>query len=164
MFGKYMMKNPILMIGILFVIIFLFQLKKMGYLDSRRDKFKSPACAAAISPIKKKVPSYWDLDCDEGNLIIEVTIKNEAKFTGKELQVFLYKEMANTYFSLAKMSPLVFLQKVPYVKVSVISDKNQIDGLSKGAQVGQMSTLNNPEIIANHIKGTVVVKEKIEGL
>ena len=61
---NYFIKKPILSIGILFFIIFLFQLNKSGYFEKRRKVFSAASCTAVVVKLKKIVNEKWSLECN----------------------------------------------------------------------------------------------------
>lgn len=171
---KSLMKNPILAIGILFMIIFLFQMgDKYDWFSSRRRKLMPSSCRAVIVKLDRRVPSSWKTECegnDYNNLFVNMnlseqgsskSVKGETKENKqKRLKVFLYKTLANNMILTAKNSPTDNLERTNMVRFRLNHTKMRIDALTEGRFLVKLQTLTSPQLIAEHLKVTVQVKEQ----
>ena len=75
---KSLMKNPMLMIGFLFLAIFLFQLRDQGYFDQRSAKLIPTSCKAVKVRLDKYLHDSWEISCNENNLEVIVPIEESV--------------------------------------------------------------------------------------
>ena len=161
---NYFIKKPIFSIGILFFIIFLFQLNKSGYFEKRRKLFSAASCTALTVKLKRLAPKDWELECNghfaEKTDTLEVKIRlpepNQNKISAR---AYVYREMANHFMFISKNSPIDNLEKLSWVKLSLIYKENQADGIVKGLSLSKMRTLKSQESILGHFQGSVSVKD-----
>tara|TARA_B100000886_G_C20148384_1_gene376970 strand:- start:44 stop:544 length:501 start_codon:yes stop_codon:yes gene_type:complete len=162
---SYLIRKPILSIGILFFIIFLFQLQKSGYFEKRRKVFSAASCTAVVVKLKKIVKSNWSLECKghfaERTDTLEVTINQEIPITNKKItpKAFVYREMANHLSFIAKNSPIDNLERLSWLKISIVLSSGQADGVISGELLSKMSTLKTQEGLMGHLKNSVNVKD-----
>ncbi len=157
MFIKSLMKNPILIIGILFFIIFLFNLQKKGYFSERSEKLKATSCRAALVKLNKVTPRNWESSCEKNSIKIEVTIQEVKNI--KLIKEVLYRELANSLSFIAKNSPSDNLERTDYIIVKIKYKNHIINSLTKGKQLVKLSSLKNIKLIKDHLKQTVQVQE-----
>jgi hypothetical protein len=159
------MKNPVLAIGILFMVIFLFQLgDKYNWMESRKEKLMPSSCKAVRVKLDRRIPASWATKCEGGdynNLFVEFNVtetKNE-KSSPKNLKALIYRTLANNMILTAKNSPTDNLERTNMVRFRLNHPKVQIDALTEGRFLVKLKTLTSPELIAEHLKVTVQVKE-----
>ena len=97
---NYFIKKPILSIGILFFIIFLFQLNKSGYFEKRKMVFSAASCTAVVVKLKKVVETNWQIDCNghfaDKSDTLEIKINTNPEIGNEiDIKAFAYREMAN---------------------------------------------------------------------
>ena len=161
---RYFIKNPILSIGILFFIIFLFQLNKSGYFEKRRKVYSAASCTAVVVKLKKVVDNNWSLECnghfadrtDTLEVMIKLQSSPEMKLTQK---AFAYREMANYLSFVAKNSPSDNLERLSWVKISILTFEGQADGVVSGISLSKMRTLKTQEGLMGHLQNSVSVKD-----
>ena len=161
---RYFIKKPILSIGILFFIIFLFQLNKSGYFEKRRKVFSAASCTAVVVKLKKVVDSSWSLECNghfadrTDTLEVKVNLlpQPNAKISTK---AFAYREMANKLSFISKNSPTDNLERLSWVKISIILPEGQADGVVSGILLSKMRTLKTQEGLIGHLQNSVNVKD-----
>ena len=161
MLPKILMKNPLIMIGILTSIIFLYQLRDKGYFQ--RTKLIPTSCRAVLVKLNRRIPSSWTTSCEGNNLAVEIPfdIQKELKDKSK-LRVLAYRELANYLVQIAKNSPSDNLERTDIVRVKLYSPKLSIDAVTEGKYIVKLSTIKNLKFIKEHLKNTVQVKETIK--
>lgn len=161
---KYFIKKPILSIGILFFIIFLFQLNKSGYFEKRRKVFSAASCTAVVVKLKKVVDNSWTLECSghfaERTDTLEVRVNllplPNSKISSK---AYAYREMANKLSFISKNAPNDNLERLSWVKISIILPDGQADGVVNGMLLSKMRTLKTQEGLMGHLQNSVNVKD-----
>lgn len=155
------MKNPLLMIGLLFLFIFIHQLGQNGYLT--RTKLIPTSCRAVLVKLDRRIPKSWNTKCEGNNLAVSIpfVIKKELKDKTK-LRAFAYRELANNLVLIAKNSPEDNLEKTDIVRVQFFGDKLEINAVSEGRYVVKLATIKSPQLLKEHLKNTVQVKEQIK--
>lgn len=174
---KSLMKNPMLMIGFLFLAIFLFQLRDQGYFDQRSAKLIPTSCKAVKVRLDKYLHDSWEISCNENNLevivpIEESVIENMEKTFPKEelrtkdhkpfklgLQKTLFTVMANSYISVAKYSPEDSLSRTDIISLRVIHPILTLNSISEGKHVVNLKTIKNFKRVTKHLESTVQVQE-----
>jgi len=163
-FSKTLFKNPVLSLGILFMIIFILSLRGKGFLHSRTDKLKATSCSSILVMLNKRVPASWKTGCNDNNL--QVTIRKELQpeqyKNMNDYKAALYRDLANDLMFISKNSPGDGLERVMMVTVDTVSPKMQIYAVTEGKYLARMATLNNPKMMTEHLKATVQVKEVIK--
>lgn len=168
------MKKPILMIGILMMVIFLYQLNRKGYFG---DRYQAESCRSALVMLEKRQPSNWKASCDMGNLIVEENFSfplPPKKMA--EAKVQLYTQMANSLMFIASNSLNESLERTPFVVFKLYSEYLDISARVEGAPLAKMSGLamtekdqanatiaeNKRKIIAEHLHRHVQVQERLK--
>ena len=165
---KSLMKNPILAIGILFMVIFLFQLgEKNSWLESRKRKLMPSSCKAVTVKLDRRIPASWKTICegkDFNNLFVNMNLEEDNKKDKdqdqKSLKRTLYRTLANNMILTAKNSPADNLERTNMIRFKLNHPKLVIDALTEGRFLVKLQTLTSAELIAEHLKVTVQVKEK----
>ncbi len=162
---KSLMKNPILAIGILFMVIFLFQMNsKYDWFSSRRRKLMPSSCKAVTVKLDRRIPSSWKTKC-EGNTFNNLSVNmnmaadKSSPPHAKALKALLYKTLANNMILTAKNSPSDNLERTNMVRFRLNHPKMRIDALTEGRFLVKLQTLTSQQLIAEHLKVTVQVKE-----
>ena len=161
---NYFIKKPILSIGILFFIIFLFQLNKSGYFEKRRKVFSAASCTAVVVKLKKVIPPNWNISCDghfadrTDTLVVKIK-STPTKEMGISIKSFVYREMANQLSFISKNSPSDNLERLSWVKISVQTGQGQADGVVSGMALSKMRTLKTQDGLIGHLKNSVSVKD-----
>ena len=163
---KSLMKNPVLAIGMLFTIIFLFQVgEKYNWWPSRRQKLMPSSCKAVRVKLDRRIPANWRSFCegkDFNSLAVEIkypTEKGQEVKDDKDLKKLVYRELANNLILIAKNSPSDNLERTQMVRVRFFHPQMQVDALTEGKYLVKLQTLTNKQLIAQHLKVTVQVKE-----
>ncbi len=163
MWAKTLLKNPIFMIGILLSIIFLYQAKQKGYLGTR-TKLIPTSCKAVLVKLDRRIPANWQTKCEGNNLA--VFIKYVGNFPlGSSPQVIkkvLYRELANNLKLIAINSPSDNLERTDWVRIHFMEDTMDINAIVEGHHLVKLQTMTSPKLIAEHLKVTVKVQEKIK--
>lgn len=163
MIAQKLMKKPILMIGILFMIIFLFQLHKKGYFD-RSDKLIATSCKSALVMLDKRKPKNWETECQKNDLSVTIKFDLQKKKI-KDLKIIrrvLYRELANGLIFISRNTLNENLERMYMVKVLVTSQKMEVGALTEGRFLAKLTTMKNQKLIAEHLKATVQTKEMIK--
>lgn len=155
---KTLMKNPILVIGIMLFGLFVHQVaKKEGWGIFSNRKLISTSCTAALVKIDKNIPSDWKTECEGNNLA--VTIKEELSKDEKNLQMIMYRQLANHMAYIAKASQIDVLEKVTFVRFKITHPQLIINAVTEGKYIVKLATLEDPELIRSHLQSTVQVQE-----
>ena len=160
---KTIMKNPVLIIGILFMAIFLMEANRRGYLG-KREKLVPSSCRAVRVKLDKRIPANWKTECtgsDFDHLRVEVdyVLEEKTPVTQEKLRPILYRELANYLIFIAKNSPQDNLERTRQVQLILNHKRLSINALSEGQFVVKLSTLSDKSLIAQHFKTTVQVQE-----
>lgn len=163
---KSLIKNPILAIGLLFMIIFLFQAgEKYNWWPSRRQKLMPSSCKAVRVKLDRRIPANWSTECEGKDFnSLAVTIKyaqekNKKVGDTQKLGQIVYRELANNLIQIAKNSPADNLERTNIVRVRFIHPQKQVDAITEGKYLVKLQTMTEKRLIAEHLKVTVQVKE-----
>ncbi len=161
MASKLLTKYPILAVGILLMTLFLFQLRDKGIFQSRRESMTASSCKAVGVMLNKRIPSNWDSTCEGNNLAISINFAIEEKnFKDVEnLRAIMYRDLANDLILIAKNSPSDSLERTDIVRVRMNHSKLEINAVTEGRFIVKLSTIKSAELIKEHLKATVQVKE-----
>jgi hypothetical protein len=162
MIAKSLLKNPVLMIGILMMFIFLWDMnRKYGWTAKRNEKLKARSCNAVLVKVEKRIAANWKVFCEQNSLAAEIEFsfdKSKLKDQSNFKKV-MYRELANNLVLLAKISPSDNLERTDYVRVRLVHKDLTINALSQGRHVAKFQTLTTPQMIAQHLQATVTVQE-----
>ena len=163
---QFLIKKPIFSIGVLVFIIFLFQLKQKGYFEKRNKMFTASSCNAILVKIDKIKPKDWVTSCSGHFADRTDTLEVSAPFTVTDpkldIRVFAYREMANHLSYISKNAPSDNLEKLSWVKISVIHSKGQADGVTSGKLLSRMRTLQTNDALMEHLRNSVKVKDSFK--
>lgn len=156
---KSLTKNPVLMIGILMMSIFLMQLYRSDKLGLG-DKRKATSCVAVQVRLEKRVPGHWKLECDGNNLLVWISttypFKDDA--SRNQIEAVIMKEIANVYITVAKKTIGESLEKTESVSVRISDPKMTVGAWSEGRMVSKLRTLTDNKLIFQHIANTIKVR------
>lgn len=163
---KSLMKNPILAIGLLFMIIFLFQAgEKYNWWPSRRQKLMPSSCKAVRVKLDRRIPANWSTKCEGKDFnSLAVTIKyaqekDKMIKDPKDLSRLVYRELANDLILIAKNSPADNLERTNIVRIHFIHPQKQVNAITEGKYLVKLQTMQDKRLIAEHLRVTVQVKE-----
>jgi len=159
MIAKNLFKNPVLIIGILFLAIFLMGLSKKGYLRNARKNLIPTSCRATLVKLNRRIPANWKTECEGNNLSINITYVETKKFDDSKLRQYLYREVANNLIHIAKNSPDDNLERVDIVRLKYQHPKLIVNAVTEGKYLVKLATLKNKKLIAEHFKTTVQIQE-----
>ena len=157
------MKNPILAVGILFFMIFMYQLRDKGIFESRISSLLPTSCKPVKIRLEKYMHKSWDISCNENNLVVvadvdDKLIKDEIKDMNM-LKAKMYKALANTYITISKYSPSDSLERTMIISVKLKHPKLILNSISEGKHVYNLKDMKNFKMISQHIKSTIQVQE-----
>ena len=165
---KSLMKNPVLVIGVLMMFIFLYQTgKKLNWWEQRRKKLMPSSCQAVLVKLERRIPANWHADCEGqtyNNLAVEIKYPQESDAPKEPLQkvrALLYREMANDLISVAKNSPDENLERTNIVRMKLMHPQMEINAITEGRFITKLKTLTDKSLIAQHLKVTVQVRESL---
>ena len=162
MLWNSLLKNPILTIGIIMFGLFLYQVGvKEKWSIFNNDKLIATSCRGVIVRLKKKVPENWQVFCEGNNLAVEIkeiAIPDKAN----NLQLLMYRQLANHMTFIARMSTIYILEKVDFIRFRITHPKLVINAVTEGKYIIKLATLENSEHIMTHLKSTVQVKETVK--
>ena len=159
MLWKIPIKNPVFSIGILMLVLVLFDLSRRGILPRFSEQVISKSCISANVMLKKRIPGTWFSECEDNNMV--VTIHTQQKVVKKtDLSKVLYRELANHLQFIAKNTLNESLERTLTVRVHLIHPEMKINALTEGKYLAKLATIERPEFIAQHLKATVMVQEE----
>jgi len=157
---KSIMKNPILVVGILMMSIFLMTLgRKEGLFN--RSALIPTSCRAVLVKLDRRIPANWSTSCDGNSLTITMNFAEpkDKPIPESDLRKTLFRTLANNLKSVALNSPSDNLERTDIVAVKLIHPRLTINAVSEGKYVVKLATMNDPAMIAEHLKVTVQVQE-----
>jgi hypothetical protein len=160
MFLQKAMKNPVLIIGILLMSIFLMNLFGGKYYDNYKEKLKATSCVAVQVKLNRRIPGTWKTNCKDNVLTVHVPFITKAKKVPMDkLRSGMYRELANSMIAIVKNSPIDNLERTFNIIVHLTHDQLKINALTTGKQIVKLQTITHPKMISEHLKGTVQVQE-----
>ncbi len=158
----YLMKKPILAIGLIMFGLFLFQVsrdQKWGLFHN--DKLIATSCKGVIIRLEKNIPNNWKIFCEGNNLAVEI---NEVAIPkgAANLKSLMYRQLANHMSFVARSSHTDILEKVFFVRFKLTHPKMVINAVTEGKFIVKLATLESPEHVMTHLQSTVQVKEEIK--
>lgn len=160
---KSLMKNPILMVGILFLVIFLYELRDKGYFAQRAQNLIPTSCKSVKARLDKYMHESWDISCNENNLVVALPVDKKIVSDDikdpKLLKEKMYKALANTYISISRYSPPESLERTMIISVSLVHPNLTINSISEGKHVYNMKSMKNMKNLSKHFSKTVQVQE-----
>ena len=157
---KSLMKNPVLMIGILMMSIFLMKLSSDESWTSR-DKLNPTSCKAVLVKLIRRIPANWDATCKGNNLTVEINYPElkDKPIPKDKVRTILFMELANYMKKIALSSPSDNLERTDFVTLKLHHPKLSINALTEGKFIVKLATMKNVEMIKEHLKVTVQVQE-----
>ena len=156
---KSLIKNPILVVGMLMMAIVLFDLSRRGILPLISERVIATSCKSARVMLDKRVPSTWTIQCENNNMAI--TIHSQLpQATNPQLTRNLYRELANKLKFIAQNALNESLERTLLVRVLIIHPQMEINAVTEGKDLAKLATLNEPKFVAEHLKTTVQVQGK----
>lgn len=154
------MKNPVLIIGVILFVIFMFDQKKRDY-PLFGDRLIPSSCRAVVVKLEKRIPANWNLKCEKNNLAI--TIDSHVTINKPQLlKPILYRNLANHLIFIAQNSPQETLERVFIVRMHVEHPLMVIDAITEGKDISKFATLTDKKFIADHLQATVQVKDRLK--
>lgn len=157
---KSLTKNPVLAVGILMMVIFLMTVgRQQGWF--KRESLIPTSCKAVLVKLDRRIPANWSTECEGNNLAIRMNFAEEKDkpIDEKNLRQVLFRSLANNMKSIAVNSPSDNLERTDIVSIRLIHPKLTINAVSEGKYVVKLATMNDPAMIAEHLKVTVQVQE-----
>ncbi len=156
MFVNFLMKKPILMIGLLMFSIFLMNAwDKLGFL--KRD-LQTTACHGNLSKLEKNLPETWKVYCEGNNLAAEIKVLG-IEANDKQLKEKMYRSLANHLMTISTLSQPDLLEKIMMVRLRLDHPKLQVNAISEGRYVAKLIGLKSQSHIAEHLQQTVQVND-----
>ena len=163
MFIKWIMKNPILITGILLMAVFLMDMDRRGLLSKRKELLQATSCRASLVKLDRRIPKDWTTDCRGDHMIVNIPlILPEKKLSSKTVKAIHYRELANHLVTIARHSPSDNLELTDSVSVTLESDALSVKARGTGKDVVKLATMKKSEFIARHLQQTVQVTETIK--
>lgn len=149
-------KNPMFMIGVLMMFIFLWNISsENGAFSKRAELLQAHSCRAVLVKLDRRIPSSWRTKCDGNNLVVEINKTLPSLVEGVSLEQALYRELANDLMHISRNSPQDNLERTHYITVRMKYRNIQINSLTEGRFLAKLSQLTEPRIIAEHLHATV---------
>jgi hypothetical protein len=160
MFANFLMKKPILVVGILMFAIFI--MRSAGHLPFfNRSNLGTTACHGAIVRLERELPKDWDIYCEENNLTIEVD-EDLPNVKPELIKETLYQLLANHFVLLSRSAENDLMEKIFIVRFKLKHHKLEINAISEGKYVAKLASLNSKEFIVEHLKQTVQVNDVVK--
>jgi hypothetical protein len=166
---RWMMNNPIFMIGVILMGLFITSQVREGGLGYK-ESLMPTSCKAVLVMLDRRIPETWTTRCRGNNL--NITIKKSMDPAYEEgmdeeqklqmLRQLLYRELANDLITIAKNSPTDNLERTDYISLRLVHSKLEIGALTEGRFVVKFSTITNTNLILEHLKETVSVQETLK--
>jgi hypothetical protein len=158
---KTLMKNPVLIMGILMMGLFLNSLRTGSNKIFINRKIEAYSCTAVVVKLERNVPATWSLNCNKNNL--EVYIKYDKVFKQViHVKPFLYRELANNMTQIAKNSPYETLERVNIITLKIENPQMEINAVTEGKFIVKLANFKTNKFLSEHLKATVQVQEKIK--
>ena len=142
-----------------YLLIHQLEEKKIINLSERAEILKATSCRAVLVNLKRRVPKDWSTTCEKNILTVEIEKSIKKIKNKKNIQAYLYRELANDIIFTAKSSPVDTLENVTLARFIVNSEKMTIKAAIFGDDLVKFTTMKNKRLIRNHFKNTVKVKE-----
>jgi hypothetical protein len=166
MLWNSLLKNPMLVLGILMMGIFIYELKNPKTNPwFYRDNLIPSSCKNVEFHLKKHIPANWKLTCDNENLKIDI---HKDLWDSKQvpemdqLKTLMYRDLANNLKSIADNSPTESLSNILIVRIEMSHARMHIAAITEGKFLAQLTNLKTPDFIRDHLKSTVTIKEFIK--
>ena len=161
MMARFLTQNPFLLIGILMMVIFAATYSGRHSLRTRTEKLTPTSCRAVRVKLDKNIPANWSTECMENNLVVEIRYPEprDSPIPKERLQETLFRELANYMKLIALESPDDNLERTDMVTVKLHHPKLTINSLTEGKFLVKLRTMNNPDMIREHLKVTTQVQE-----
>lgn len=162
MIWNYLMKKPVLAIGVILFGLFIMQVardKKWGLFNN--EKLIPSSCRAALIKLEKKIPANWKIFCEGNNLAVEINEVAVPK-DATNLRPLMYRQLANHMSFIARSSTPDILEKVFIIRIKLAHPKMDINAVTEGKFIVKLVTLESPEYIMTHLQSTVQVKETLK--
>lgn len=159
---NFLMRNPVLAIGIIMMGLFLYQVATdQKWSIFQNDKLIATSCKGVLVKLEKQIPANWKIYCEGNNLAVEIkelTVPPEAT----NLRTLMYRQLANHMSFVARSTHPDILEKVLFVRFKVMHPKMVINAVTEGKYIVKLATLESPEHIMTHLQSTVQVKEDVK--
>ncbi len=166
----WMMNRPILMVGILFMVIFLSNINYKKQFKERQNALEAHSCPAVLIQLNRHIPQSWKTQCDRNDMTVTITLDEkvlekvllkhkESKQLSEAIHAVHYRELANSLTHIAKHSPNYTLERTGNIKVLLETSKLKIGAYTHGQYLFKLPSLTDPTMIAEHLKATVQIKE-----
>ncbi|WP_157680606.1 hypothetical protein [Bacteriovorax sp. Seq25_V] len=157
------MKNPILMVGILFMAIFLFQLRDKGFFSKRAESMIPTSCKSVMVRLNKYMNDAWEMKCNGNNLLIETKVDPKVidpKLKDpKILREKMYKALANSYASISRYSLEESLSRTNIISFRLIHPHLTLNSMSEGQHVANIKNMKEVSNLSRHFQQTIRVQE-----
>ena len=154
MIANVFLKKPVFFTGVILFGLFLYNLHIKGKLKS--DKYHPISCRAVIVMLKKRIPANWTYQCSKNNLYLHIDKKTPLSKPN------VYRELANSLKFVALNSPQDSLERTSNIIIKLKTPHLTVESYTQGQHIVKLSTLEDPKMIADHLRETVRVKEIVE--
>lgn len=165
----WMMKNPVLMIGVILMGLFITSQVREGGIGYR-ESLTPTSCKAVLVKLDRRIPESWQTKCTRNNLHVTMkkTIQPQLEDLGENPDIelvktryrqLLFRELANDLILLAKNSPESNLERTEIVTIKLLHPQLEIGAMTEGRFVAKFATLTDIKLIMEHLQQTVQVQE-----
>lgn len=173
---KGIMKNPVLIMGIVLFGLFLSQATTKDWWTKQKRRFTPSTCDVIKDKVLKKSPDNWEIECPTTQLLIlNIAFGKKAK-DFKQQRIMMYRQLANNYTKFAQLAntrlyyvedgkrkhydEIESLERLQVIRINMRNELLEITSQSDGEAVSKFINIKRPEQIAQHLKLTVRVSEK----
>ena len=155
-------KYPVLIIGIILFTLYIMDPKTSKYWKKQSRRFIPSTCDALMDRSEKKGPENWSWECPGTQLLIIKVEYNDAGEKFPEIRKNLYKQLANSLVKLAQITNPETMPNLLNLKMIIENPRLKILAKTDGAAVEALLRMNTPDLVAEHLKLTVKVKEFVQ--
>jgi hypothetical protein len=157
MFANFLMKKPILVIGVLMFAIFLMHTSgRFPFFD--RENLQSTPCHAALIKIQRNTPKEWKIYCESNNLTVEI-LEKAIHGNPSDLKEQMYRQLANHLVLIARHAQADLMEKILIVRLKHMHPHLEINAITEGRYMVKLAGLSTPQFIAEHLQQTVQVND-----
>lgn len=166
------MNNPIFMIGVILMALFIMsQVREEGL--GYRENLTPTSCKAVLVKLDRRIPETWKTECRGNNLNVRIkkTEQPGAEALGEDptaeqvlalTRELLYRQLANDLITIARNSPEDNLEQTDLISIKLLHPAMEIGALTEGRFIVKFATLTDLDLIREHLRETVQVQETIK--
>lgn len=153
------MKYPVLIVGVVMFLIFLNDHKTKIWWNEISLRYIPSTCISLKDRISPKAPSHWTLKCSTTeDMILEVKFEKVAN-EDNNTRALYYRALANELKTFSLFANPETLTHLRSLKMILKGDRLSVIAQTDGEALVRLSQINDKDLLAQHLKLTVKVKE-----